>query len=664
MCGIVGKVNFDPEQPVGAHQIRRMTVSLRHRGPDDAGVWTDGRIGLGHRRLSIIDLSPNGRNPMSNEDGTIWIVFNGEVYNFHELRPSLEAAGHRFKSRTDTEVILHLYEELGPMCVKELRGMFAFAIWDSRPQRLLLARDRLGVKPLHYSVTRSGLLFASEIKALFATGEIDAEPDPVSLHQFLLWQCIPSPRTGFCAVSKLPPASILTWQPGSDVSIQKYWELDYSHPIEAGTTELSEQVRDSVQEATNLRLVADVPVGIFLSGGIDSACVLAAARRANHGKIQSFSVTFGHEQFDESRHARLLAEHFQTEHHEFHVTPVVMDLLPEMAVLFDEPFADAASIPTYYLSKLTREHVKVALSGDGGDEAFAGYQRHLALKVLGWLSRVPGSAALSALRVLLPYGSGERSMLRYVKEILSLLGRTPAQKYRAMLLGMTDEEQWSSFYTEEFRELISGSDDHAQSFLLGWDTPSVPDDIARATASDTLGYIPECLNVKVDIASMACGLEVRSPLLDHKLVEFSARIPSRQKIRGTRQKYILKHAFKNELPEGILKRGKAGFGMPLATWLRGGLRGSTEETLLARDSCIRGLLRPDKIKLMLNEHATSKRNWHVQLWRLLVLEHWLKANAARVPASDATHSESSKIMSCVGFAGSGPSLQNARQLST
>ncbi|HYM79476.1 MAG TPA: asparagine synthase (glutamine-hydrolyzing) [Candidatus Dormibacteraeota bacterium] len=665
MCGIVGKVNFDPEQPVDAHQVRRMTDSLRHRGPDDSGIWTNGNVGLGHRRLSIIDLSPNGRNPMCNEDETVWIVFNGEIYNFQELRPGLEAAGHGFKSRTDTEVILHLYEELGPMCVKELRGMFAFAIWDSRSRTLLLARDRMGVKPLHYSVTRSGLLFGSEIKALLAAGDIDAEPDLGSLHQFLLWQCIPSPRTGFREISKLPPASILTWQPGKDVSIQKYWVPDYSDPIPAAANEVAEQVRSLVQEATRLRLIADVPVGIFLSGGIDSACVLAAARKANAGKIQTFSVTFGHDDFDESKYARLLASHFETEHHEFHVTPKVMDLLPEMADLFDEPFADPAAIPTYYLSQLTREHVKVALGGDGGDEAFAGYQRYLALKVLGWLSRIPGAAMLGSLRALLPYSAGERSKRRYIKEILLLLDRTPVQQYRAMLLGMRDEEQWHSFYTDEFREALNGSAG-APGFLQGWDLPSVPNDLAGATASDTLGYIPECLNVKVDIASMACGLEVRSPFLDHKLVEFSARIPSRLKIKGLRQKHILKHAFRKELPEVILKRGKAGFGMPLATWLRGELRGSTEETLLAHDSCIRGFLRPDQIRIMLSEHAAGKRNWHVQLWRLLVLENWLKANTARARtrASNATQSDSSEVMSCTSFANGGPALKHASQLST
>ncbi len=628
MCGIVGKIHFDPEHPVDPRQIRTMADSLLHRGPDDEGIWIERNVGLGHRRLSIIDLSPGGRNPMSNEDETVWIVFNGEIYNFQELRPGLEADGHKFRSRTDTEVILHLYEELGPVCVKELRGMFAFAIWDRRTQSLLLARDRMGVKPLHYALTSFGLLFGSEIKAVLASGEIDPEPDLASLHQFLLWQCIPSPQTGFRGIQKLPPASVLTWQVGGEVCIQRYWDLDCREPMPAKASVVSEQVRNLVQEATRLRLTADVPVGLFLSGGIDSACVLAATRQATSSKIRTFSVTFGDQKYDESTYARLLARRFETEHHEFRVTPNVMDLLPEMAALFDEPFADESAIPTYYLAKLTSEHVKVALSGDGGDEAFAGYQRYLALKVLGWLSRVPGGARLSALRKLLPYSSASRSKLRYMKELLSLVSRPPAQQYRAMFLGMLDEQRWMACYTDSFRKCVERNAE-TESFLQGWELPSMPDDLARATASDTLGYIPECLNVKVDIASMACGLEVRSPFLDHKLVELCARVPSGLKMKNTEQKYILKRAFHDELPVEILKREKTGFGLPLGEWLRHDLRALARDTLLSPDSCISSLLRTDKVRMILNEHDTRKRNWQVQIWRLLVLENWMKANSTR-----------------------------------
>jgi asparagine synthase (glutamine-hydrolysing) len=426
----------------------------------------------------------------------------------------------------------------------------------------------------------------------------------------------------------LPPASILTWQPGEEIRIQKYWDLDCREPMPAKASALSEQARGLVQEATRLRLMADVPVGLFLSGGLDSACVLAATRQETSGKIRSFSVTFGDQKYDESRYARLLARRFETEHHEFRVTPNVMELLPEMAALFDEPFADESAIPTYYLARLTREHVKVALSGDGGDEAFAGYQRYLVLKVLGWLARVPGAAQLSALRKLLPYSSTSRSKLRYGKELLSLVGRAPVEQYRAMFLGMLDEEQWMAGYTDDFREGVEKSAE-TEGFLQGWGLPSMPDDLARATASDTLGYIPECLNVKVDMASMACGLEVRSPFLDHKLVEFCARVPSGLKIRNTAQKYILKRAFHDELPAEILEREKTGFGMPLAEWLRHDLRGLAEETLLSPNSCIRSLFRTERIRMMLDEHGARKRNWQVQVWRLLVLENWMKANSTR-----------------------------------
>ncbi len=633
MCGIVGKIHFHPEHPVDPRQVRMMADSLRHRGPDDDGIWTERNVGLGHRRLSIIDLSAGGRNPMCNEDETVWVVFNGEIYNFQELRPALETAGHKFRSKTDTEVILHLYEELGPMCVRELRGMFAFAIWDRRQQRLLLARDRMGVKPLHYALTSEGLLFGSEIKAVLSTGEIDREPDLQSIHQFLLWQCIPSPRTGFRGVRKLPPASILTWQAGEEIRIQKFWDFESEGnrsarlPMTSGTG-LAEQVRGLVQESTLMRLNADVPVGLFLSGGVDSACVLAATRKKISGKIRTFSVTFGHPKYDESRYARLLSDRFETEHHEFHVTPNVMELLPEMAALFDEPFADESAIPTYYLSKLTSKHVKVALSGDGGDEAFGGYQRHLALKVLGWLQKVPGASRLSALHKLLPYSSTSRSKLRYGKELLSLVGRSPEQQYRAMFLGMLDEERWMGGYTDSFRESIDATAVD-ESFLQGWSLPFMKDDLARAMASDTLGYIPECLNLKVDMASMACGLEVRSPFLDYELVEFCARVPSAFKIRNTSQKYILKRAFKDELPAEILNREKAGFSMPLGDWLRHDLRILAHDTLLSPSSCISSVFRIEQIRHMLDEHCTHKRNWQVQLWRLLVLESWMKANSTR-----------------------------------
>jgi asparagine synthase (glutamine-hydrolysing) len=365
--------------------------------------------------------------------------------------------------------------------------------------------------------------------------------------------------------------------------------------------------------------------------------VLAATRREISGKIRTFSVTFTDQKYDESRYARLLATRFETEHHEFHVTPDVMDLLPEMAALFDEPFADQSAIPTFYLAKLTSEHVKVALSGDGGDEAFAGYQRYLALKVLGWLSRVPGGAQLSAMRRLLPYSSTSRSKLRYGKELLSLVGRAPAEQYRAMFLGMLDEERWTGCYTDGFRGSVEKNAE-TESFLQGWQLPSMPDDLARATASDTLGYIPECLNVKVDIASMACGLEVRSPFLDHKLVEFCARVPSGLKIRNTEQKYILKRAFHDELPVEILKREKTGFGLPLGEWLRHDWRALARDTLLSPDSCISSLLRTEKIRMMLDEHDTRKRNWQVQVWRLLVLESWMKANSTRGRSPKLDHS--------------------------
>jgi asparagine synthase (glutamine-hydrolysing) len=561
---------------------------------------------------------------MCNEDGTIWIVFNGEIYNFLELRPDLERKGHQFQSNTDTEVILHLYEEYGPACVQQLRGMFAFALWDSLKGQLLLVRDRLGVKPLHYAITAEGLLFGSEIKAIMASGEADLAMDEEAIHQYMLWQCIPSPRTAFRGIRKLPPASMLTWRSGAGVRVERYWQLDCSPTTAREEAQVVAELRQLVFEATKMRLIADVPLGLFLSGGIDSSVVLAAMRRVSSGKIKTFSVTFRHKSFDESQYARALAQQFETEHHEFEVTPQALECVQQMPAMFDEPFADVAAIPTYYLSKLTRDHVTVALSGDGGDENFGGYDRYYAMKVLGAISRIPGHRAFCAAASLLPYSSAERSKLRYAKELLRLVGVDARARYKQMLLGMFSEESLRALYRDDFRTGLKNSDG-GESFMAGWETPGAADDLARAMACDITSYIPECLNPKVDIASMAASLEVRSPFLDHKLVEFSARIPSALKINGRQQKYILKRAFHSELPAYILNRRKAGFAMPLAEWFRGELRPVAFDALLSTRSAIGSVFDLGRVRCMLEEHASGRHNWHVQLWRLLILEFWFQA---------------------------------------
>ena len=627
MCGIVGKLNFDPAYPVAPETVARMAATLRHRGPDDDGSYVCGNVGLGHRRLSIIDLSERGRNPMCNEDGSIWIVFNGEIYNFLELRPHLEERGHQFRSNTDTEVILHLYEECGSAFVEQLRGMFALAIWDSRRAQLTLARDRLGVKPLHYAITANSLLFGSEIKAILASGEADLQIDEQAVHAFMLWQCIPSPRTVFHGIRKLPPASLLTWSPGNEPRIKQYWHLEYGDPLPQPEEEIADELRAMVLEATRIRLISDVPLGLFLSGGIDSSIVLAAMRQLSSGKIKTFSVSFGHEGFDESSYARRLAQQFETEHHEFRVTPNAFECVQQMPAMFDEPFADVASIPTFYLSKLTRQHVTVAHSGDGGDENFGGYDRYRALKVLGDISRIPGHGAWRSLATLLPYSATERSKLRYLKSLLPLTGIDARTQYATMCLGMFTERDLLSLYTEPFAALLKGND-ATDRFMAGWNTPGAPDNLSRAMACDIVSYIPECLNPKVDIASMAASLEVRSPFLDHKLIEFSARIPTRLKLKGWQQKYILKRAFQSDLPEYILNRQKAGFGMPLAEWFRGELKQLVFDTLLSTRSSIRNIFNLDRVRSMLQEHAAGQHNWHIQLWRLLVLETWFQS---RIP---------------------------------
>lgn len=622
MCGIAGRINFDSSHRVDPGQLLAMARALSHRGPDDEGVYVDGNVGLSHRRLSIIDLSPQGRNPMCNEDGTIWIVFNGEIYNFRDLRPALEARGHRFRSRTDTEVVVHLYEEYGDSFVDRLRGMFALAIWDSRRQRVVLLRDRLGVKPLHYVLSSGHLMFASETKALLRTGEVQLTIDPNAINDFLIWQCIPSPRTAYQEIRKLPPASMLIWErTNNTIEVRQYWHLRLA-PSTGSSDTIALQVREHVQEATALRMVADVPVGVFLSGGLDSACVLASMRKAHTGDISTFSISFADDRFDESAYARTLAEFFKTKHTEFRISHQAVESLPELTRIFDEPFGDIAALPTLYLSRLAREHVTVALSGDGGDENFGGYTRYLALKYLSRINRVPGTATLARLSQHFPYDSNERSTLRHIRETLALLGKDCRAQYSALLTGGFGREQWTELYAPDFRDTLAAG---SKGLLAGWDTPGASDVLSRAMAADITSYIPECLNVKTDLATMASGLELRSPFLDYKLIEFAATIPSNLKLRGNRQKYILRKAFAHELPPPILSRAKAGFSLPIATWLRRELRDMVHDLLLKPNTVVADVVRREVIAQMLAEHIARKRNWHNQLWRLLVLESWFEA---------------------------------------
>jgi asparagine synthase (glutamine-hydrolysing) len=628
MCGIGGKLYFDPGRPVEREILERMNAALAHRGPDDAGIYCDGPMGLAHRRLSIIDLSPAGHQPMSNEDGTIWIVFNGEIYNFQDLRPDLVQRGHRFRSRTDTEVILHLYEERGVGCLDCLRGMFAFAIWDAPRRQLFLARDRLGKKPLCYQQDAEAFRFASEAKAILQDPAVDARPDPAGISHYLTYGYVPSPGSAFQGMRKLPPAHYLLCRDGR-VEIVRYWRLRRDQKLDRSEAEWCQEIRTRLEEAVRLRLISDVPLGAFLSGGIDSSAVVAMMSRAGTtpgrgGVTKTFSIGFDEPEYDELRYARLVAERFGTEHHELVVRPDAAAVLPKLTWHYDEPFGDSSAVPMYYVAQMTRRHVTVALNGDAGDENFGGYDRYVANLLAASFDRWPGAALLRrAIRWglhLWPQGGRRTSLFTRGRRFLDGLTEVPERRYARWFCHFYGDRK-DELLSPEFRASLDGAD--ALDLLLAAYRESDAPDFADATLGvDAALYLPDDLLVKVDIASMAHSLEARSPFLDHEFMEFAATIPSNLKVRGRTKKYILKRALSDLLPEEILHRPKMGFGVPIDHWLRYELRELAYDTLLGPRCLGRGYFRSETIRRLLDEHARGRANWHYLLWTLLMLELW------------------------------------------
>lgn len=617
-----------------------MMNRLRHRGPDADGVWAAGPVALGHTRLSIIDLSPRGSQPMTNEDGRLTIVFNGEIYNYQEIRRGLLERGHRFKSETDTEVILHLYEEKGAGCLDALRGMFAFAICDRRDSRqgsLFLARDRLGKKPLVYARDSDRFIFASEIRALTAALPFAREPDFAALNQFLTYGYIPAPLTAFRGVFKLPAAHCATVSADGQVKIERYWRLDYSRKERRSEDEWAERIRAELAEATRLRMISDVPLGAFLSGGIDSSAVVAlmaehapagSSGGGSSGRVKTFSVGFREKRYDETRFARMVAERFDTDHTEIIVDPDPA-ILPELVRAYGEPFGDSSAIPSYYVARETRRSVTVALNGDGGDEAFAGYQRYIAYNLA---ERLPLPAflrpAVGAAGSLLPDGE-YKSLLRKLKGMAPVLAETGWRRYLKLVEIFSDELRREVFGPGIKRLTEPGSAGQGSdptgllADLFGPDSPSGLDRLLQA---DVAYYLPDDLLVKVDIASMLNSLEARSPFLDHKVMELAARIPPDLKLKGAGgTKHILKRAFRGILPDEVLDREKMGFSVPLDHWFRGQLKPMLEEYLLAAGG-EPGLLRlgfdPAPVKRLAQEHLDGRRDHKYRLYLLLVAVLW------------------------------------------
>jgi asparagine synthase (glutamine-hydrolysing) len=626
MCGIAGILDIQG-RAVDATLLHRLCKVLAHRGPDDEGYYVDGPIGLGQRRLAILDVA-GGRQPMSNEDGSVCVTFNGEIYNFQELRRQLEAAGHRFATRSDTEVIVHAYEQYGPECAKQLRGMFAFGLWDARARRLFVARDRVGKKPLFYAEADGQWLFASELQALLQHPGLARDVDPTALDDYLTYGYVPAPKTIFKGVHKLAPAHYLTLDfgaaGGARTRTERYWHLEYGPKLNVSEAEAAEGLLEGLQEAVRLRMVADVPLGALLSGGIDSSVVVALMSQVS-GRVKTFSIGFEEQDFTELPYARLVAERYGTEHHELIVRPDALEVLPTLVRHYGEPYADSSAVPTYYVAKLTREHVKVALNGDGADECLAGYERYRGSRVADVYQAVPAVArklAAEPFRRLIPAVGSRRSALQRLKRFLEAADDSADRRcLRWMTYFPADRKR--TLYTGEFQERLAGHD--GDQWLLDLWARSVrecADLLDTLLSVDVQSYLPYDLLVKMDIASMANSLEARSPFLDHEVMEFCARLPSAYKLRGLTSKYLLKKAAAQLLPPETLRRGKRGFEVPVGYWMRGDLRPWIEDVLLSPRALKRGYFKPDALRQLVHAHVDGRHDWSFELWALLWLELW------------------------------------------
>jgi asparagine synthase (glutamine-hydrolysing) len=588
MCAICGLV--EPRTPERDARVLAMRAALRHRGPDDEGHWSDDHAALGHARLAIIDLSAGARQPMASDDGRFVLVFNGEIYNYRELRKRL--GGRPFRTQSDSEVILRAYEEWREGCVHELDGMFAFAIWDAKERSLFAARDRLGKKPFAYRRDGARFAFASEIHAL---GGRDV--DPFALEPYLAYGYVPAPLSMVKGVEKLPAATWLRFADGR-VTRDRYWSPAPSLP----------SIREPIERAVERRLVADVPVGAFLSGGIDSSIIVGLMSR--HRRVQTFTVGFDDPEFDEREPARAVAERFGTDHHEFVVKVDAMGVLPELVRHFGEPFGDPSAVPTYYVARETRRHVKVALSGDGGDECFGGYRRHLAVRKLKTLKPV-GWAVKMLASLYRPKKYGARA-----RRVLAKIDAPLAELYRDLV----------TVFPDDLRKRLTRTDRDVSSYVEAFFTERADDPVAAAGYTDLMLYLPDDLLVKTDIASMASGLEVRCPFLDPEVVNAAFAIPGSEKIRGNRTKAALREAFRDLLPPSIARREKQGFGVPVDRWLRGPMREMLRDHLLDRTARERNVFEPAVVEELVREHEAGADHGQ-RLWLLLIFEVWARQQA-------------------------------------
>jgi asparagine synthase (glutamine-hydrolysing) len=623
MCGITGFVNADC-RPADRSLLERMNLAIIHRGPDEDGFYVNGNVALAVRRLAIIDVA-GGHQPVHNADKTKWLVFNGEIYNYQDLRKDLEKRGHRFYTQSDTEAVIHLYDEYGADCLSYLRGMFAFAIWDTVDGSLFIARDRVGKKPLLYSHQPNGdLIFGSEFLAVLEHPSIKREVDHEAIDSYLSYLCVPAPQTAFQQIRKLEPGHWLRWR-GGRLETHRYWQPDFSKKIKISETEAIEETTRILRESTRLRLISEVPLGAFLSGGVDSSTVVALMAQESEKPVKTFSIGFEEEDFSELKYAKRVAEHVGAEYHEFIVKPNALDVLPTLVEHYGEPFADSSAIPTYYVSKETRRYVTVALNGDGGDESFAGYERYVAMRVAEKYSRVPRylrRAFVEAPVNLLPTSELKRSRFRDAKRFIKAANLPRTQRYFRWMSTFTPNAK-RELYTDDFARDVAGLD--ASDLLDHWFAKANGSGtLDTAMLADQMTYLPNDLLVKVDIASMANSLEARSPFLDHKLIEFAASLPENLKMRGLETKSLLKKVAERLVPRDVIHRRKMGFGVPVGRWFRGEMKDFVREVLLSERSLNRGIIRPEATKRYVDEHTTGTRDHSFQVWTLLMLELWFQ----------------------------------------
>jgi asparagine synthase (glutamine-hydrolysing) len=623
MCGIAGFVNNSNEK-ADRSILERMNRAVVHRGPDEDGYYLKDNVAMAMRRLAIIDLA-GGQQPIPNEDRTKWIVYNGEVYNYQELREGLFARGHKLNTNSDTEAVVHLYDEYGADCLRHLRGMFAFAIWDETESSLFLARDRVGKKPLLYSLLPDGgIVFGSEFTALLEHPGVSREVDHDAIDSYISYLCVPAPMTAFKQIRKLEPGHWLRWKDGK-IETKRYWLPDFTKKIKIGEQEAIEETTRILRESTRLRMISEVPLGAFLSGGVDSSAVVALMAQESSRPVKTFSIGFEEQDYSELKYAKRVAEHVGAEYNEFIVKPNAVEVLPTLVEHYGEPFADPSAIPTYYVSRETRRYVTVALNGDGGDESFVGYERHVAMRYANAYRSLPSSLRRGLIEPVIgamPTPVNFRNRLTRIQRFLKAASRESDDRYFRWLSSF-DPEAKSELYTEEFKRL-SGGNRPAQLLSPFFENVNGSGSIDASLMADLMHYLPNDLLVKVDIASMANSLEARSPFLDHNMIEFAASLPENIKQKGVGTKSLLKKVAANLVPKDVIYRQKMGFAVPIRYWLGKELQTFTKEILLSDVADSRRLFRKPIVSRLIEEQQAGTHDNSWKIWTLLMLELWFR----------------------------------------